>query len=381
MCLCGAGIMMVVVPRISFFVGLLLLFSRGPNNPKWIAAPITYISRPCLSVPYEVLSSRLKIDDTKAAAAASTSAAVDSFEASTKICIITANATTTGKTGPLQKSLSHPLFQPHVSKVDVVGSSSFIEDLTWPNKLDYAKKHGYRLLSWDGSSNSRNISSRMVVEANEDASRRPPEAWSKLKAVESVLLKQQPEQQQHHHDSLCDWVAWMDADTIVMNSDIRIIDLLPADPHKHLVVGPDKGGEMGFSSGVFFFRSTAWSLQTLDTWWNMKTDFTGRHFMSSSSTSSEDDVNRALTFLLKNSISAEEFEQHVAVTPSRCNLNSVATCLTLSQSRNALNHLADQSWYLDDEHYHSGDFIAHTSGIVSNTNKIACLQLLLPDAH
>jgi galactosyl transferase GMA12/MNN10 family len=274
-------------------------------HKKWINAPITYLSRQCPAVSYEVLPKSIISEDT-----------------APKICLTS-----------LTDQQSPSFWQRLLRWRNFDG----ILDLTWPNKQAYALQYGYHL--YDGSHHI-------------DHSR--PPAWSKIVAVKYLL---------QHED--CDWVMWTDADTIIMNSEIRITDFLPTDTTKHLIVGPDKGG--GFNSGVFLFRNTDWSIQTLDAWWNM-TDFVRPHGMSLSGD------NSALKALLKH---MPDFDEHV-LSPPRCTFNSFAKFLTLQQSREAMDHLTEQSWYMDDEHYHKGDFIAHTPGV---DNKIACLKLLLPESR
>jgi galactosyl transferase GMA12/MNN10 family len=158
---------------------------------------------------------------------------------------------------------------------------------------------------------------------------------------------------------------WTDADTVIMNSEIRIEDFLPADNTKDMLVASDKGG--GYNSGVFFFRNTAWSKQILDDWWNMK-DFVRPPGFSLSGD------NAALKVLLAN---MKDFDEHV-LSPPRCTFNSFAKFLTLGQSLEIMDHLQEQEWYLDAEHYHKGDFIAHTPGV---DNKAECLKLLLQETR
>lgn len=291
----------------GFLIGVLLIaitthriVSLFESHRKWINAPITYVRRPCPAIEYENL--REGVD-------------------AGKICITSLTD---------QKSPSR--LQRFIRWRNFDG----ILDLTWPNKEAYAEKYGYHL--FDGS---RHI----------DHSR--PPAWSKIKAVKYLL--------EIEH---CDWVMWTDADTLIMNSHVRIQDFLPADSTKDMLVGSDKGG--GFNSGVFLFRNTQWSLQILDDWWNMK------QFVRPPGLSLSGD-NSAMKSLLKN---MEDLNEHV-LSPPRCTFNSFAKFLTLGQSRVAIDHLDQQSWYLDDEHYHTGDFIAHTPGV---NNKIECLRLLLPEA-
>jgi hypothetical protein len=211
-----------------------------------------------------------------------------------------------------------------------------ILELTWQNKKRYADKHGYRL--YDKSNLIRTS--------------RPP-AWSKILAVQSLL-----------DDKECDWVLWADADTVFMNSNKRLEDFLPHTGD--LIVGTDEGG--GFNSGVFVFRSSEWSRNFLNTWWNMKSFVRPPGFSLSGD-------NNALKRLLAD-MPPDEFAEHVVV-PSRCTLNSFAQFLTLKESTSILETLEEQPWYLSTDFYHKGDLVAHTAGY---DNKAECIRLLLQEA-
>jgi hypothetical protein len=212
-----------------------------------------------------------------------------------------------------------------------------ILELTWHNKMQYAAKNGYDL--YDGS--------------NWIDTSRPP-AWSKIQAVKHLLT-----------DEGCDWVMWADADTVIMNSDVRIEGFLPEDPNKDLLVGSDNGG--GYNSGVFLVRNTPWALKFLDDWWNM------RSFVRPPGMSLSGD-NHAMKALLRD---MPNFDDHI-FSPPRCTFNSFAKFLTLSESYSAMDKLEEQEWYLDERYYHKGDFIAHTPGY---DNKAECLRLLLQEAQ
>ena len=213
-----------------------------------------------------------------------------------------------------------------------------ILELTWKNKLDYATKHGYHIFD----------ASHLV-----DTSR--PPAWTKIRAVQALLAPQQN----------CDWVLWTDADTIIMNSDIAIESFLPSDNTHDLLVGSDNGG--GYNSGVFLFRNTEWTRQFLDDWWNMNDYVRPPGFSLSGD-------NNALKALLRE---LPQFHQHV-LSPARCTFNSFAKFLTLSESKTAMDQLPAQDWYLSENYYHKGDFIAHTPGY---DNKAETLRLLLQEAE
>jgi len=289
------------------------------THRRWINAPITYMHRQCPAFDYEPFSSI-----TAAKAQEEDQQQVQEQPPQPKICLTTLTD---------QKSPSK--FQRFMRWRNFDG----VLDLTWANKQQYADKHGYHL--YDGSQHI-------------DSSR--PPAWSKIKAVKHLM--EQKEQR-------CDWIMWTDADTVIMNSSIQVTDFLPADPTKDLLVGSDKGG--GYNSGVFLFRNSAWSRKILDQWWGMK-DFVRPPGLSLSGD------NSALKALLA---SMEDFDEHV-LSPPRCTFNSFAKFLTLGQSLKIMDHLEDQEWYLDNEHYHKGDFIAHTPGV---DNKSECLKLLLQEAR
>lgn len=212
-----------------------------------------------------------------------------------------------------------------------------IKELTWQNKMDYAVKHGYRL--FDGSD---------LIDSS-----RPP-AWSKILAVSHLL-----------HQDQCDWVMWTDADTVIMNSDRRIEDFLPADPTKHLLVVNDKGG--GYNSGVFLLRNSEWSRQFLQDWWDM------RSFVRPPGVSLSGD-NNAMKALLRD---MPDFHQHV-LAPARCTFNSFAHFLRLSEQMSVIRELDSQPWYNSQDFYHKGDFLVHTPGY---DNKADCLRLLLREAR
>lgn len=291
---CVVGFLLVSLS----FHRILSLYMR---HRKWVNAPITYVNRQCPALGYDALGTTAG-----------------------KICITT-----------LTDHKSPSYFQRFLRWRNFDG----ILDLTWQNKKDYAKLHGYHLFD----------ASHLI-----DTSR--PPAWSKIKAVSHLLGP----------SMACEWVLWTDADTVIMNSDIRIEDILPADASKDLLVASDKGG--GYNSGVFLFRNSEWSLQILQEWWEM-TEFVQPPGLSLSGD------NAAMKALLRD---MKDFEEHVLV-PPRCTFNSFAKFLTVGESIGLdMDHLDDMDWFMDSEHYHKGDFIAHTPGI---DNKAEALQLLLREAQ
>jgi len=317
----------VTVVFITFVLSTLIVhrcYSLWASHRRWINAPITYMHRQCPAPEYPIL-------DLSTATTSSTNnndkTNNQKKQRQPKICMTTLTD---------QKSPSK--FQRFMRWRNYDG----ILDLTWNNKKRYADKHGYHL--HDGS-------------IHIDTSR--PPAWSKVKAVQYLLQNKQ---------LACDWVMWTDADTVIMNSRIAVTDFLPAADSPHdLLVASDKGG--GYNSGVFLFRNTAWSHGWLEQWWSMK------GFVRPPGLSLSGD-NAAMKALLANMHKDKTFDAHV-LSPPRCTFNSFAHFLTLGQSIKILDHLEEQDWYLDNEHYHKGDFIAHIPGV---DNKVEALKLLLQEA-
>lgn len=287
---------------VAFVVAVLVIhriLSICMIRRKWVNAPITYMTRQCPSVGYETLST----------------------DSDATICITT--LTDHKSRGVLQRAFRWRNFDG-------------ILDLTWDNKRSYAERHGYTLFD----------SSHLI-----DPSR--PPAWTKVKAVQHLLFEQT--------DFQCDWVVWMDADTVIMNAGVRFEDFIPANTTHDLIVGSDKGG--GVNSGVFLFRKSEWSRNFLTQWWNM-TSYIHPPGLSKSGD------NAAMKALLVNP------DSHTII-PPRCTLNSFAQFLTARQSQSIMDRLDHQEWFMSDEFYHKSDFIAHVPGL---DNKAEGLKLLLDAA-
>lgn len=110
--------------------------------------------------------------------------------------------------------------------------------LTRSNKVNYAEKHGYT-----------------YEDASWIVSDERPASWSKILAVKHFLKD-------------VDWVMWLDADTIVTNSGIRLESLLPRSAGgPDFVITVDGGG---YNAGIWLLRRSKWSEQFLDRWWGMK---------------------------------------------------------------------------------------------------------------
>lgn len=222
--------------------------------------------------------------------------------------------------------------------------------LTWPNHAAYGERHGYTVLDQSH-----------LVDTD-----RPP-AWSKIRAVQSML---------NEHE--CDWVMWLDADTVVMNSATELESILPsADTGIDLVVTTDR--RFTANSGAWMIRNTAWSRRFLQDWWDM------RSYVRANGLSLSGD-NDAFGALLRKRLGlqrwATEDEMIQAATnsrirmPARCNFNSFGVFVPDSTS-DTIDPANPPAWYLSDQFYHEGDFIAHASGI---DQKAAGVELLLERA-
>lgn len=299
----ASNLSMIVVGSLLAILSCHRVISLYMSHRRWLNAPITYMHRQCPAPGYRPLST--------------TSAPPP------RICLTT-----------LTDSKSPSLWQRFMRWRNYDG----ILELTWPNKLQYAAKHGYRVVD----------QSHLI-----DTSR--PPAWSKIPAVSDLL-----------RSGRCDWVMWTDADTIIMNSDVRVEDFIPADDNVDLLVGSDDYGG-GYNSGVFLLRRSPWSLSFLERWWAM-TDYVRPPGLSLSGD------NNAMKALLAD---LPEFDRKVR-SPPRCTFNSFAWFLTVGQSAYVMDHLEEQEWYMSDNYYHRSDFIAHTPGY---DNKQECIRLLLQEAQ
>jgi hypothetical protein len=319
------------------------ILSLYMNHRRWLNAPITYMQRQCPSPKYDLLRQEEQIKTNK-------EPSESSLSSSPSICLVT-----------FTDSQSPSWIQRIIRWRNYAG----ILELTWPNKLAYAEKHGYQLFD---HSKYLDIS-------------RPP-AWSKIPAMQALLqpISTQTDEKDTRDGSSssknkihsnqqhapCDWVVWTDADTVIMNSNISIADFLPAnDTGLDLVVASDEGG--GYNSGVLLFRNTDWSRQFLQSWWDMTNYVRPPGFSLSGD-------NAAMKALLRD---LPDFDSHVAV-PPRCIMNSFARFLTLRESKHVMETLEEQEWYMNDRFYHKSDFIAHAPGY---DNKAECIRLLLQEAE
>ena len=215
-----------------------------------------------------------------------------------------------------------------------------VAKLTFPNLQAYVNRHGYTL---------RDASDLI------DTSR--PPAWSKIKAVQFML-----------NANDCDWVFWIDADIVVMNSTIAIESFLPStNSDIDLLITMDR--RLTANSGAWLIRNAPWSHELLETWWNM------RRWVREPGLSLSGD-NAAFGDLMERRLAAEQsaHASHIRMIP-RCTFNSFAVFVREGQL--SLEDEQQQEWYLSENFYHQGDFMAHASGV---DQKEACVAMLLDKA-
>ncbi len=177
------------------------------------------------------------------------------------------------------------------------GSFADIGAISSPNKQRYADRRGYDFLCVD-----------YVRDSNRSAS------WNKILWLEKLL----PEY---------DWVFWTDADSLIMNGEIRLEDVIGDSSHD-LIFTKD---ENGLNAGQFLIRNCCWSLWLLDSIWD-QTQFLDHPWSEQA----------ALMYVLREMSEAHRIE-HVRFLPSKNVMNAY------------VNH------YRSD--YQPGDFIVHFVGM------------------
>jgi galactosyl transferase GMA12/MNN10 family len=322
-------------------VAFLILFHRSMqyhmSHRSWVPAPCSIMERTCPKPDYPTLKMNDRDDHdmsqgqlNNANGNGTESTIVQTrWEASPSICIVTL-------TDEKKKSLVTRFF----------GWRNFdgLLDLTWDNKLQYATKHGHRLYD----------------ESDRVDPTRPP-SWSKILAVRRLLTEE-----------ACDWVFWLDADTVIMNSNKSIEGFLPSSDSNpstsssiDLLITGDNGG--GYNAGVWLIRNTPWSLAFLDRWWDMVS------YVRPTGLSHSGD-NDALKALLRSMEHDKTFAAHCA-SPPRCTFNSSAVFLTPSDYDKIIGTTMEyHEWYNSTNFYHQSDLIAHVAGI---DNKRDTLEMLL----
>jgi galactosyl transferase GMA12/MNN10 family len=269
--------------------------SLSENTKVWVPSPINYMERQCNVPSYPVVGTTSINETTQPT-----------------ICMTTLTDSEAG--GIVQRFVRWRNFD------------SLLE-MTWPNKQKYCEKYGYKLFN-----ESKSL----------DKSR--PPSWSKIRAAQRLLREEN-----------CDWVLWLDADTVIMNSEKRIEDIIPIpETGIDLILTRQKGNS--WNAGAWLIRNSSWSLEFLDHWWSMK------EFVQPKGLAVSGD-NDALKYYLTN-MDPTEFSQHISV-PDRCNFNSVAKWNTPEEAAAlSAEDLKSPPFFGDNSSYHKGDFVAHVAGML-----------------
>ena len=396
----------LVVGTSLFLVGSTLLWTfkhaqcfTREAGVIWEEGPTHDLSRPCPSVNYATYTQHEQSQQDTSKKTSLLSSSSSSSSSLPHICITT--LTDEQSSSWWQRTMRCRDF-------DRVGQ------LTWPNRQAYANKYGYTLVDYsqwiDGS--------------------RPP-AWSKIKAVQSLLssssssmsssssssystvsfTKARTESshnyyynnttlRNHRHRPHCDWIFWMDADTVIMNSSIRIESFSPIDldndnnNNKHasssssssssstidLIVTMDR--RFVANSGAWLLRANSdWSRNFLQQWWDMN-DWVRPHGYSLSGD------NAAFGHLVEKQLQNQQEEEKATTQENknnkikiqmvpRCTFNSFGVYVKKNRNRKVPVEQEEQEWYQSPNFYHKGDFVAHASGI---DQKAEGIQMLLQKA-
>ena len=263
------------------------------SHRSWKPAPIIDVLRTCVKPEYETLAA--------------------APEKAGSICITT--FTDEKRRATMQKLYGWRSF-------------SGVMDMTWKNKQNYANKHGYQL--FDGSD---------LVDNS-----RPP-GWSKVPVIRRLLKEEN-----------CTWVFFLDADTVIMDSNRRLEEFLPADPTKHIVMAPDKTMKNGYNSGAWFLRNSEWGLELLERWWKQK------KFIKAVGVSKSGD-QAGLNQCLKTKTTNEFEKGGHGVAPRQCNFNSFTVMIEPKEYNEHVTNLNDKEYFMSEYYYHKGDFIAHAAGV------------------
>jgi galactosyl transferase GMA12/MNN10 family len=362
------------------------------SSIQWVEGPPHTMRRPCPSMTqYRTVLEEQQMRMT--GAMNRTAADVGGWDPS-KICITTlSDSSETVKKESLpflqrhqQQQQQPPLLHTRKSNAFRCRNFDHVSTITWPNHLAYAQKHGY--LAVDQS---------YLLDPT-----RPP-AWSKIRAVQELFTSQQ------YH---CEWVLWLDADTVFMNSSISLESILPYHNNYNsnniggggdtnsiremdvdtaaidLIVTSDR--RFTANSGVWLIRNSLWSRQFLQEWWDLKSYVRP----SGLSLSGDNDafgylIRRYNTTTTGTSTTTPTSSSPIRMIP-RCRMNSfgvfvpsTTTTTSTKFTHNAVDHSnqkkeEDEEWYVHaDQYYYAGDFIAHASGI---DQKEVGVQLLLSRA-
>jgi len=330
----AAGWMIAMIALLAYLIFWLYHHAqcyRREAGVTWIEGPSHFESSPiqprsCPNPEYATLQNDLTNENNK----------TSTTTAASKICLTS-----------LTDSRSPSTWQRMVRCRDF---DDLAREVTFPNFRRYADRQGYRF--FDASA---------LIDPT-----RPP-AWSKILAVQNLLKLRSKE-----GERACDWVFWLDADILIMNSTIRLESLLPGSSTGiDLVVTHDR--KFTANSGAWMVRNSEWSLRFLDEWWDMK-GWVRRPGLSLSGD------NAAFGHVIDGRLfrydsGGEHGGNSKIAMPGRCNFNSFGVFMTRSNLEMIQKDgsYEGQEWYRSDKFYHWGDFIVHASGI---DQKAAVLKMM-----
>ena len=195
----------------------------------------------------------------------------------------------------------NPLFstQIHVATMSI---GEWYQEVTYPsyvNKLAYCEKHGYPFHAYTESM---------------DESR--PIPWTKIKIIQELF-----------EDPEVKWVFWTDADSLIMNSDIKLSRFL--DSKYDMITACDQSG---INTGQFFIRNCEWS----------------RDFL-------------ARIYAKEEFIFHGWWEQMSIMDEFAKNSKDRIHCKVLKQR--LINSYASEVYKSPHQYWHEGDFIVHFAGV------------------
>ena len=193
----------------------------------------------------------------------------------------------------------------HSAQFDVATMSigEWYQHVTQPsydNKAAYCERHGYRFHAYTESL---------------DTSR--PIPWSKVLIILEIM-----------EDPDCEWVFWTDADSLIMNSKIKLKYFL--DDRYDMIVASDFNG---INTGQFFIRNCKWSK-----------DFLARVYAKEEFINNGWWEQAAIIDLYNNADSKDR--DHIKVLKQR-----------------AMNSYVPEMFFDKNVYWHPDDFIIHFAGI------------------
>lgn len=189
-----------------------------------------------------------------------------------------------------------------------------LANLSIPNKLDYAKKHGYD-----------------VIYFNDILDKDRPAQWSKVKAIEYALKQNY------------DWVWWIDIDALIMEFDIMLESII--DNNFDIIFTSNKYSYL--SNGSSFFKNSKLTFDFLSDCYNLELDC-----LKNVNINIFDHEQQSMRELLLNE---EKYKNKIKLIDERC-CNSY--CLT--ENKEVLS--AYPNWNNESNIYQKGDFVIQFCG-------------------